>query len=204
MAYGNPYGSVRGVATRPTTGAGTLTRDDWAAAALGALRTGGPRTVAVEPLARSLGTTKGSFYWHFAARAELLEAALARWEAQETDAVMVVADEAGEPRERLLRLFELVVRHAGHHLGEVALFAEAEDPVVREAVARVAGRRIAYVEGLLRTAGLNEHEAGRRAHLLFTVVLGLDLLGAALPDRLPATDAERAAWTTSLVDMALS
>ncbi|HXD53500.1 MAG TPA: helix-turn-helix domain-containing protein, partial [Solirubrobacteraceae bacterium] len=58
-----------------------LTPEDWERAALAAIRDGGPEAVAVEPLARRLGVTKGSFYWHFANRDGLLGAAIARWEA---------------------------------------------------------------------------------------------------------------------------
>ena len=189
---------------RTTRRSGTLSQADWASAALAALRSSGPRAVAVEPLARALGTTKGSFYWHFRSRAELLEAALATWEAQETDAVMAAADAGGSPRERLLRLFAVVLEHAGSHRGEATLFAHGDEPVLTEAVARVSRRRIGYVEDLLLQGDVAEDEAHRRAHLLFTVVLGLDLLSTALPERLPSDADQRAAWVASLVDMAFS
>jgi AcrR family transcriptional regulator len=52
-----------------------LTRQDWIDAALEALETGGVPAVAVEPLASRLGVTKGSFYWHFKDRNELLATA---------------------------------------------------------------------------------------------------------------------------------
>ena len=52
-----------------------LTRDDWSEAALRALAAGGLAAVAVEPLATSLGTTKGSFYWRVGYLAKLLRAA---------------------------------------------------------------------------------------------------------------------------------
>lgn len=39
----------------------------------------------VEVLARDLGVSKGSFYWHFRDRGELLEKLLARWEDGEID-----------------------------------------------------------------------------------------------------------------------
>jgi AcrR family transcriptional regulator len=61
-----------------------LTRADWAEAALRALVRDGLKGVAVEPLARELGTTKGSFYWHFADRAALIEATLEHWEHRAT------------------------------------------------------------------------------------------------------------------------
>jgi AcrR family transcriptional regulator len=61
-----------------------LTREDWLRAARLALLNKGPAAVRVEPLARELGVTKGSFYWHFAGRKALLEALIAEWEEEET------------------------------------------------------------------------------------------------------------------------
>src|SRR5689334_11922394 len=58
----------------------SLTAEDWADAALDALATGGLEAVAVEALARRLKVTKGSFYWHFGNRDELIKAALEAWE----------------------------------------------------------------------------------------------------------------------------
>jgi AcrR family transcriptional regulator len=76
-----------------------LNAQDWADAALIALRSSGAGGVAIEPLARALGATKGSFYWHYRNRKALLEAALGRWEAQETDAV-IARPSAVVPRRR--------------------------------------------------------------------------------------------------------
>src|SRR4051794_41764716 len=63
-----------------TRGKRQLTAEDWTQAALDALARGGVAAVAVEPIAKSLGATKGSFYWHFADRNALLESALDLWE----------------------------------------------------------------------------------------------------------------------------
>ena len=57
-----------------------LTREDWANAALRAIAREGLRAVAVEPMAKRLGVTKGSFYWHFKTRADLIQAAVELWE----------------------------------------------------------------------------------------------------------------------------
>ena len=51
----------------------------WVAAAFDALADGGIDAVRVEPLAKALGITKGSFYWHFADRRALLDAMLDAW-----------------------------------------------------------------------------------------------------------------------------
>src|SRR5262249_58235558 len=73
---------------RPIPRRARLGRDDWAAAALAVLSESGPAAVAVEPVAARLGASKSSFYWLFENRKALLEAALQRWERQQTDAVL--------------------------------------------------------------------------------------------------------------------
>ena len=59
-----------------------LQRNDWLRAARLALLRGGVEAVRVEKLARDLHVTKGSFYWHFRDREELLEILLREWEAE--------------------------------------------------------------------------------------------------------------------------
>lgn len=47
------------------TGGDSLSRDDWVKAARAGLIEGGLHEVKVDRLCRTLGVTKGSFYWHF-------------------------------------------------------------------------------------------------------------------------------------------
>src|SRR4051795_9994247 len=83
-------------------------RSDWITAGLNALARGGPEAVRIEPLARELGATKGSFYWHFNDRAGLLEALLDSWERTVVDDVIAQIDAGGgDGRDRLRRLFAL-------------------------------------------------------------------------------------------------
>ena len=56
-----------------------LTREDWIVAAVGALRRGGVDGVRIDVIAHELGVSRGSFYWHFRDRGELLETILSRW-----------------------------------------------------------------------------------------------------------------------------
>ncbi len=59
---------------RPQTG-----RETWVRAAMQTLADAGLDGVKVETLARELGVTKGSFYWHFKDRRALLDAMLESW-----------------------------------------------------------------------------------------------------------------------------
>ena len=73
-----------------------LQRSDWLRAARRALLHHGPDGVRVEPLARELGVTKGSFYWHFRDRKALLDALLEDWASETrllTEAVAAVRAE---------------------------------------------------------------------------------------------------------------
>ncbi|MGA6960157.1 MAG: helix-turn-helix domain-containing protein, partial [Candidatus Acidiferrales bacterium] len=62
-----------------------LQPDDWVRAAFARLSTEGIESVRIELLARDLGVSKGSFYWHFQDREELLAKMLDRWESDETE-----------------------------------------------------------------------------------------------------------------------
>lgn len=63
---------------------GRLEKKDWMRAARLALLHGGPNAVRVETLARQLGVSKGSFYWHFKNREAILEALLREWEEEKS------------------------------------------------------------------------------------------------------------------------
>src|SRR5207302_8732387 len=106
---------------------------------------GGLDAAAVEPLARALGVTKGSFYWHFTSRDALLTAALARWEAQYTEGIIAVFGAVKSPRARLERLIMQVSMSEGAPRFHTALAAAAEHPVVRPVIARVTARRIEFL-----------------------------------------------------------
>ena len=68
----------------PRLGTPTLTASGWAEAALQLIAEKGLSALTVSALADRLGVTKGSFYWHFVGRSELLAAALDRWKQRTT------------------------------------------------------------------------------------------------------------------------
>ena len=88
----------------------TRDRNDWLRAARRALLHRGPEGVRVEPLAAILGVTKGSFYWHFTNRRELLEALLREWE--EETRLLTDALASGDPRGQLPGVLDVLARRA--------------------------------------------------------------------------------------------
>ena len=70
-------------------------RGRWIEEALRLLADGGPDAVRIEPLAKSLGVTRGGFYWHFEDRAALLREMLDTWERAATDEVIERVEHKG-------------------------------------------------------------------------------------------------------------
>ncbi len=162
-----------------------LSREAWATAGLRALTTGGVAAVAVEPLAAALGTTKGSFYWHFSDREELLRAALELWEVEQTSAVIDELGALEEPRERLRVLLTLVLTHVEGPDPVAQLFRDVAHPHVAAAVRRVTSRRIDFVAGELESGGMPRAEARRRAAVAVAAYVGWWQLNAVLPEDAP-------------------
>jgi AcrR family transcriptional regulator len=164
---------------------------DWTEAALKALARGGLTAVAVEPLAKSLGATKGSFYWHFTDRNALLRATLELWERRDTDQVLAGIDETKDAATRLRNLVQLallsVQRDADAGAGsiELALQSSATHPMVAPALARVTSRRVAALSQLYSALGLSQARARDHALLAYTAYLGHVQLAHATPELLP-------------------
>jgi AcrR family transcriptional regulator len=174
MAYGTPVvaesaeASGKPRADRPAR----LSADDWAQAALDLIAEQGVAAVAVEPLARRLGVTKGSFYWHFPSREALLVAALERWEQVEQEQVFGQLEAIPDPAQRLRSLFELVAHEANSHIVYSELLKALDHPVVRPVIERVSSRRLEYLTASFRQAGLGRGDAQHRARLAYAAYIG--------------------------------
>jgi len=149
-----------------------LNREDWIGAALQALADDGPSGVAVERLAARLGTTKGSFYWHFKDREELIAEALATWEREDTDAPIEEMREVGDPVERLRIGTVMATEYEEAESPDVRLLPSASDPVVGEVVKRVQRKRLDFLAQTFRDAGFTPAESRLRARLAYSLALG--------------------------------
>jgi AcrR family transcriptional regulator len=149
-----------------------LSREDWIGAALQALADDGPSGVAVERLAARLGTTKGSFYWHFKDREELITEALATWERRDTDATIEAMNEISDPVERLRTATVMATEYEEAENPDVRLLPSASDPVVGEVVQRAQRKRLDFLAEIFRDAGFTPAEAWLRARLAYSIALG--------------------------------
>ncbi|TVQ36696.1 MAG: TetR/AcrR family transcriptional regulator [Wenzhouxiangella sp.] len=172
-------------ASRPGPDRATLTPADWEQAALELIAEKGVSALAVEPLARRLGITKGSFYWHFPGRDELLERALERWENQDSYHLKLALKADQQPAERLAQFVWRTSRQTLTHRIYVALCAAPDDPRVGPVLRRVTSRRIEYLSGAFEELGLDGLAARQRANLVYSSYVGYLQLQAQglVPDR---------------------
>lgn len=132
----------------------------------------GITALAVEPLARRMGITKGSFYWHFTNRKALLEQALLRWEKHDLRNLNTALGAIDHPRDRLISFFRRVGQERLTHDVYSALCAASDHVLVEPVLERVAERRMQHVAGAFEELGFEPVAASHRARLVYSVYLG--------------------------------
>jgi AcrR family transcriptional regulator len=163
----------------------TLTAADWAEAALQLIAEAGLGRLTVDALAARLGVTKGSFYWHFKSRSDLLAAALGRWEKRTTAEAIKGLDAIADARRRLELILDAASQPPRSRSLYAALAEAPEDPVVRSVLNRVASARIAYLEDCYRKLGLRPELAKATAVFAYSAYRGLLQLAHEAPSALP-------------------
>lgn len=146
-----------------------LSRSDWIEAAIKVMVASSVEQVRVEKLAVDLGASKGSFYWHFKDRGDLLAAVLVEWQFRSSRAVeQRIAENEPSNKLRILRIMQLPFRSRSASQAadlELAImgWARRSEPA-RIAVEAVDQARTAYLKGLFTSIGVADDEAEFRAH----------------------------------------
>ncbi len=169
------------VAERPRT---ALTPERWVEAATEVLVDQGIDHVRVDVLARSLKVTRGSFYWHFREREDLLRAVLQAWRARATEQLTQRLERAhDDPREQLRDLISLPFRGRSARRAariELAIRAWARrDAMARSFVDEADAARMGYIAQVFSALGFGVMEARTRAFMLYSYELAESLLAGA-------------------------
>ncbi len=158
-----------------------LSRDAWLDAAAGAIASGGFDNVRVLVLAKQLGVSRGSFYWHFRDHRDLIEGFLRRWRDRRLAELEYLREylhtnTSGSER-GLRRALELVLSEAGRDMRRlrVALAIRdyaRRDPFAASIVAEVDRARLAHNEQMLSRFTTNAEESRDLALLLYLTIVG--------------------------------
>lgn len=161
-----------------------LNEQDWIQAALQILVNENVRGIKIDALCARLGVTKGSFYWHFKTRSDLLGAMLSHWRKSMTlNVIRSISISGVDPRERLKSLLSLPRRKSS------PAFAHIENSIrdwarrvemPRKAVIEVDEIRFDYISKLFRDMGYAPEEARKRAYLAYCLIMGDSILHGSL------------------------
>jgi AcrR family transcriptional regulator len=151
-----------------------LSASDWLDQGLKTLAKSGFTALKAEPLAKAMGVSRGSFYWHFSDIAAFHAAILQRWRDIAAERIILDVEAAAKGSDALSFLLRRVFSERLTLENAVRTWA-AVDPAARAAVQAIDQRRLGYVENLLKQNSLAEDVARARAQILYWAFLGYAL-----------------------------
>lgn len=150
-----------------------LDRDAWLRKALDVLFALGIGQVKVEVLARKLKLTKGSFYWHFRNRDDLLRSMVDWWREQQLSFIARLAEQQVDDPAGQIRAVIDFTQHTEDSRHDIAMREFARfNKWAAQAVATVDQQRVDYLACLFRAAEFTEEEALLRARALYFYQVG--------------------------------
>jgi AcrR family transcriptional regulator len=170
------YGGLSQVGTM----AEQLSAKDWLDLGLETLAERGFTALKAEPLAKAMGVSRGSFYWHFADISAFHAAVLAHWRDVAAEQVIANVEASAKDNDPL----PLLLRRAfgGRLRLENAVRTWASvDPLARSAVQAIDRRRLSYIESLFQKSGFSTDAARARAQILYWAFLGFAMSDKPLP-----------------------
>ncbi len=148
-------------------------QEDWIEAAWIALGEGGVEAVRVERLARKLGVTKGSFYWHFKDRQDLINALLDRWfgmrEEEDGDGAPATGD-GGDAAMRIWKVFERAVSRGTMGQAAALRFWAQRHAKVARRIAKEDEKRFRFFTDQFQALGFKKAEASTRAQVYMGII----------------------------------
>jgi AcrR family transcriptional regulator len=158
-----------------------LSAADWLDQGLRTLAKSGFTALKAEPLAKAMGVSRGSFYWHFADIGVYHAAILKHWRDVAAEQVIANLEMVSKDRDALSLLLQRAFFSSTPALENAVRTWATVDPAARAAVQAIDQRRLGYIETLLRQSGLSADEARARAQILYWTFLGFARSDKPLP-----------------------
>jgi len=162
--------------------AGRLKGKDWVDEAITVFKADGIDSVKIDPIAKRLGVSRGSFYWHFNKRQDLLDAILDYWQTISTENIIIELEQKHTlARDRLNELMIIAFSVSAEEFSfERAIRSWATtDKKVSVLLHIVDTQRMGYLQRLIQRIdqdnkqGRSETEIQHYAHQLYYCRTGL-------------------------------
>lgn len=146
-----------------------LAAADWIGTALEVLKHDGIEAVQITALAKRLSVTRGSFYWHFESREDLLAALVAEWRARNTGVMVEAIRDVRSLDDGILALFSVWVDHTRFdaRLDQAVRDWARHDDALRDVVKAEDDARVAAIARFFAAHAYPETEAFIRARVIY-------------------------------------
>lgn len=147
----------------------------WIDAAYDLLINSGVSAVKIVPLAKTLGTSRTSFYWLFKDREEVLTALLERWEQQNTKALVLQTEKyASSIVEAMLNVFDCWFDPSlfDSEFEYAVRSWSLQDSAVAERVRQADEQRLKALQAMFIRYGYEALEADTRARTVYLLQIG--------------------------------
>lgn len=176
-----PIGNEKPGAVARRSSRASLTPETWIEAATELLVVNGIDAVRVDVISKILNVTRGSFYWHFKDRDDLLHHVLESWRKTTTEQIIERFDKHQDTPKLLFKeLISLPFRgRAAARAANIELAIRAwarRDQMARYAVDQVDSRRLAYIAQCFSALGFPMAEARERAFMLYAYEVAESIL----------------------------
>ncbi|MBL1419820.1 MAG: TetR/AcrR family transcriptional regulator [Alphaproteobacteria bacterium] len=151
----------------------------WIEAGFQMLSEGGIDSVRVDRISKKIGLTRGSFYWHFKNRAELLDAMLELWHQKSTnDIIDLIEQEKTNPNNQLSALLNLTTKDTDAKYGgkftEMAIrIWSKSSPKAADIVKQIDLERVKFVNKLLNEMNVEPALASFLAEIIYNAYIGM-------------------------------
>jgi AcrR family transcriptional regulator len=149
-----------------------LKPEDWIRAAIEGLLKRGVKGLRIAHLARELGVTPGSFYWHFRDREEFRDRVLQHWRNEMLARGIRAVGDAGKGAAKLRTLPDVLVQQGLPDYDAAMRTWALTDPFVAARVADADALRIRWLTDMFEEAGHSRQVAAARAQTVFWIFLG--------------------------------
>ena len=141
--------------------------------ALVMVREQGVDGIKVVTIARRLGLTSGSFYWHFRNVQDLLDEVLSYWERHLTgDIITAARNFSGQPEDRILNLMLRVIHEDATMYDQAISVWANSNKAVRKVFRRTIEKRFQFAKWMFEQVGFPEEDARTRGRLFVTALMG--------------------------------
>lgn len=169
--------SITQKTSSPPSSQNRLTEQSWIDAAVRHVIKESISDIRVEKLARDLGVTKGSFYWHFRNHQHLLQLVLEQWTERATIRITEWSKSGNASGiERIARLLALPSNvSADNHGADIELAVRSwarRDEAAANIVAKIDKMRFENIVELIGELGFSEEEARQRGAIALAFMLG--------------------------------